>query len=203
MTRKRAVKRRRREETLAPQRLTLRVTLRYIEPAVWREIIVPNTYSLLQLHQAIQLVFDWLDYHLFQFHVGPRQFERAGSDLGGEDATAIILADLGLVAGSRFLYVYDMGDGWEHDVEVHSVEDLGAADDIDPLAYLTDGARAAPPEDVGGPPGYAHLLAALARRSGGDDQDLIAWAGADFDPELFDRRAVNHALVLASAWRVI
>jgi hypothetical protein len=31
----------------------------------------------------------------------------------------------------------------------------------------------------------------------------VEWIGADFDPERFDLRTANHALVLASAWRVI
>jgi len=35
------------------------------------------------------------------------------------------------------------------------------------------------------------------------EHDLVASAGPGFDPELFDRRAVNHALVLATAWRLI
>jgi hypothetical protein len=73
----------------------------------------------------------------------------------------------------------------------------------DPLAYVVDGARAAPPEDSGGPPGYSLMLQALTDPEGEDRDDLAAWLGTAFDPELFDLRAVNHAVVLASAWRVI
>jgi hypothetical protein len=184
------------------RRLILRVTLRYIEPAIWREISVPDAYSLAQLHRCIQLSFDWLDYHLFLFEVAGRQFARAEPDALGEDAAAVRLADLPLKARSAFLYVYDMGDGWEHDIEVRSTEAISLADP-DHLAYVLDGARAGPPEDVGGPPGYDHLIQALRSRRTVDDEDLIASAGPDFDPERFDRRAVNHGLVLASAWGVI
>lgn len=202
MTGKRVAKRGRSIQRGIPRRLVLRITLRNIDPPIWREISVPDAYSLSQLHRCIQLVFDWLDCHLFQFQVGARQFERGGSDLGGEDASATKLSELGFTAGSTALYSYDMGDGWEHDLLVVSAEN-DTQDDGLSLAYVLDGARAAPPEDVGGPPGYDHLLTALRRRNGGDDEDLIDWAGPDFDPERFDRRAVNHALVLASAWRAI
>jgi len=187
----------------APRRLTLRISLRYIEPVIWREITVPDSYSLLQLHRCIQLVFDWLDYHLFEFQVGSRSFEAPDPEAAGEDAGRTTLAELGLKAGSSLLYVYDMGDVWEHDIHVQAIETISSEDELDLLAYVVDGARAAPPEDVGGPPGYGRLLLALKRGSHDDDADLIEWAGLGFDPELFDRRSQNHALVLATAWGVI
>jgi hypothetical protein len=187
----------------APRRLTLRISLRDIEPVIWREITVPDSYTLLQLHRCIQLVFDWLDYHLFEFQVGPRSFEAADPDATGEDAGRTTLAELGLKAGSSLLYVYDMGDAWEHDILVQAIERIESDDEPDLLAYVIDGARAAPPEDVGGPPGYERLLLALRRGSHDDDADLIEWAGPGFDPELFDRRSQNHALILATTWGVI
>jgi hypothetical protein len=73
----------------------------------------------------------------------------------------------------------------------------------DVCAYLIGGARAAPPEDVGGPPGYEQALAAFAQRTRAEATDLVEWLGPGFDPELFDLRAGNHALVLATAWGVI
>lgn len=186
-----------------PRRLTMRISLRYIEPEIWREITVPDSYSLLQLHRCIQLVFDWLDYHLFEFQFGARSFEVPDSEATGEDAARTTLAQLDLRPGSSLLYIYDMGDAWEHDVRVQSVDPIDTEDDLDLLAYLIAGARAAPPEDVGGPPGYERLLLALTGASEQDDADLIEWVGPGFDPELFDRRARNHALVLASAWGLV
>jgi hypothetical protein len=183
--------------------LTLRISLRYIEPEIWREITVPDAFSLFQLHRCIQLVFDWLDYHLFEFQIGARRFELPDPEATGEDAARTTLAQLELQPGSSLLYVYDMGDDWEHDVRVQAVEPVKAEDRLDLLAYLIGGARAAPPEDVGGPPGYERLLLALMDAAHEDAADLIARAGPGFDPELFDRRAQNHALVLATAWGAI
>lgn len=56
----------------------------------------------------------------------------------------------------RFDYLYDFGDGWTHDVEV-----LGPGGDA---PGCVDGAGTCPPEDCGGPHGYAELLDALADR---------------------------------------
>ena len=44
-----------------------RITLRDIEPPVWREIEVPATYSLWDLHVAIQDAMGWKDCHLHAF----------------------------------------------------------------------------------------------------------------------------------------
>jgi hypothetical protein len=184
------------------RRLILRVTLRDIDPPIWRELSIPDSFSLAQLHRCIQLGFEWFDYHLYLFDVAGRQFARPEPDAFGENAAAVQLADLSLEAHSAFVYTYDMGDGWEHDIELRSETPISPAEP-DYLAYVLDGGRAAPPEDVGGPPGYERLLEAFQRRGTDDDEDLIAWAGPDFDPERFDRRAVNHALVLASAWGAI
>ena len=197
-----AAKRGKRSPKAEPRRITVRVTLRDIEPPIWRELSLPDAYTLEQLHRCIQLTFDWLDYHLFEFHVGARRFERADAEADGEDAAEVRLADLSLRKGSSFVYAYDMGDGWEHDVVVQSVKSIEPNEEPDLLGYVVGGARAAPPEDVGGSYGYVQLLLALGRRSAADEE-LVAWVGPGFEPELFDLRASNHALVLATAWGVI
>jgi hypothetical protein len=197
-----ATQRRKRALKAGPRRITVRVTLREIEPPIWRELSLPDSYTLEQLHRCIQLTFDWFDYHLYEFQIASRRYERADSEAEGEDAAGIHLADLKLRNGSAFLYAYDMGDGWEHDVVIQSVKPLEPAEESDRLGYVVGGARAAPPEDVGGPAGYEQLLRAVQRRSA-TDEDFVAWVGPGFEPELFDLRASNHALVLATAWGVI
>lgn len=208
MRRKASSKRVRPARPVAPQRLRLRVTLQRISPPIWREISVPDSFTLLQLHRAIQLVFDWLDYHLFSFQLGTRRLEGANPETEDEIADDVQLRELGLSVHSRFQYVYDFGDDWEHEIVVQAVRLDPPDEEPDKLAYLVDGARAAPPEDAGGPPGYERALAALARQSVADDAEdddaeLVAWLEPGFDPELFDRRAGNHALMLATAWGVI
>ena len=67
-------------------------------------------------------------------------------------------------------------------------------------AHIIDGARACPPEDVGGPFGYQQFLDTLAEDPDSEEaNDYRRWAGNDFNAELFDRRAANAAL-LRMAW---
>jgi len=193
-------KRIRRLKVAVPRRLALRVSLRDIAPAVWRIISVPDSYSLEQLHRCIQLGFAWLDYHLYEFQVGSRRLERPHSDAEGENAAAVTLAELSVNVGDRFVYLYDMGDYWLHDVEVLSAVPLTVDDEPDLLAYLVDGERAAPPEDAGGPSGYADLVRAFRNPSSARSRELLAWAGPGFNPDVFDVRAGNHSMILASAW---
>jgi hypothetical protein len=56
------------------------------------------------------------------------------------------------------------------------------------------GENACPPEDVGGAPGYANFLAAIADPRHDEHEDYLARCGGDFDPARFDRAAVNRAL---------
>ncbi|MGH8378844.1 MAG: plasmid pRiA4b ORF-3 family protein, partial [Gammaproteobacteria bacterium] len=57
-----------------------------------------------------------------------------------------------------------------------------------------DGARAGPPEDCGGPPGYQDLLDALANPRHPRHRELRRWVGKSWDAERFDLEAVNRAL---------
>lgn len=76
----------------SPNRLVLRATLRHTHPPIWREISVSDEFSLFHLHRVLQLVFGWLDYHLFQFEIGGRRFERQHEEATGDDASSAFLA---------------------------------------------------------------------------------------------------------------
>lgn len=47
----------------------LKVSLRDIEPPIWRRIHVWEDTKLPQLHRILQLSFNWEDYHLHDFVV--------------------------------------------------------------------------------------------------------------------------------------
>ncbi len=86
---------------------------------------------------------------------------------------------------SHFTYLYDFGDGWEHDVDI-----LGAGE-AQPGCRSGQGAR--PPEDCGGPGGYSHLRAVLADPAHPEHRELREWVGttSEFDATATDRRIVN------------
>ena len=50
----------------------LRLELLHIEPTIWRRVEVSLTTNLRALHELIQSVMPWENYHLYQFTVGAR-----------------------------------------------------------------------------------------------------------------------------------
>ncbi len=62
------------------------------------------------------------------------------------------------------------------------------------VAVCIDGQNACPPEDVGGPTGYAAFLRAMADPHDEEHEDFLEWAGGPFDPAAFDLAATNAAL---------
>ena len=142
-----------------------KITLLDIKPAIWRRIQVPDC-TLVDLHEYIQAAFGWENYHLHQFDIdGVRYGQPApdGDDFGMdfEDETDVLLSKLLPKSGrkSPWIYEYDFGDGWRHEVLFEGFPP------VDPKAkypLCLEGERACPPEDCGGPWGYADYLAAIA-----------------------------------------
>ena len=85
--------------------------------------------------------------------------------------------------GAEICYLYDFGDSWEH-----SITHQGACADgeVDAAAAVLGGARACPPEDCGGVPGYENPVEAMNDSDHPDRDDLLEWLGEPFEPELFD-----------------
>lgn len=143
----------------------LEIRLLEIKPRIWRRFAVRNNHSLMVLHDIIQMVMGWNDCHLHDFRIAgeiytPRYPELEGmDDLERKDERRAYLRDVLGSQGFRFRYMYDMGDGWEHELEVIKVHPP-EKDVRYPICLA--GGRACPPEDVGGPWGYADMLEALA-----------------------------------------
>ncbi len=170
----------------------LRVTLRDITPGVWRLLHVPAQTSLGELHEVLQVAFGWQNSHLHDFTVGKIRFGMIDveDEIFAVDEHA---APLGAVAraGTQMLYRYDFGDDWEHDIVVENVNP-NSGDSI----TCSAGARACPPEDCGGPPGYENVLRVLNDPNDDEYASMKEWVGRKFDPERFDSAAVNKRLAL-------
>lgn len=87
-------------------------------------------------------------------------------------------------SADRCTYLYDFGDGWEHDVELRQTLELSESFQ----RRLVDGARAFPPEDCGGLPGYEDCVAVA--QGSPDPEGLREWMG-DWDPERLDLKAAR------------
>jgi hypothetical protein len=165
-----------------------KITLLDIKPTIWRRIQVPDG-TLADLHEYIQAAFGWWNYHLHQFLIdGERYGPLApdGEDFGLEmiDETGVTLGKLIPKSGrkSRWIYEYDFGDGWQHEV---LFEGFPSAEVRSKYPQCVEGQRACPPEDCGGPWGYAEYLAAIADPQHERHEELLRWRGP-FDPGAFD-----------------
>ncbi len=176
----------------------LRVTLLDVSPLVWRLLRVPSAITLSALHAVLQVAMGWENRHLHQWLVGDEVYASSDEEDWGEDLADEATAVLGEIAtvDSVFQYDYDLGDGWEHVVEVVAVENYDGT--VPPVAVL-DGARSAPPEDSGGPLGYEHLLDALNDPADEDHEELVALIGDGFDANRFNIAQVNRQL--EAFWR--
>ena len=79
----------------------------------------------------------------------------------------------------RFVYTYDFGDNWRHDMIVEEVRD--GDPDMEYPAFV-DGARRCPPEDVGGPHGFMEFLEAVLDPAHEQHRDMVRWYDGPFDP---------------------
>lgn len=177
----------------------LKVTLKGSKPPIWRRIQVRGSMTLPRLHRCLQEVMGWDDYHLHMFVAKGAYGERI--DYGeldpeyGDDGTRnekrVRLDKLVAEPKDRFVYEYDFGDGWDHDIVVEKV--LPADPSVQYPICLT-GKRACPPEDVGGIWGFAEYLQALADPEHPEHEDRVEWGGGDYDPLEFDLEYVNARL---------
>jgi hypothetical protein len=169
------------------------IVLAGTHPLVWRRIRVPATYSFWDLHVAIQDSMGWKDYHLHDFQVlDPRSgtiLKLGIPDPDGSDDRGLV-ADwtefpLDYTAGAALLiqYTYDFGDDWQHAVIFEGFEQASGRRKLRPECLA--GAGACPPEDSGGPNGYARLLEILADPDHPDHDEYLEWAGAPIDPSSF------------------
>jgi len=188
------------EPVPSPSVFQLRVVLGGISPLIWRRLVVDASSTLEELHHVIQIAFAWSGDHLHRFKVHGRSYG-AGAP--------VALDHLGLRLGERFLYEYDFGDLWRHDLRV---EQITAAEGGLALPRCTGGRRAGPPEDSGGPWAFMeqtrpHRLFAVARRVAEILSEIIEDPAAVEDyceklvclrpwlmTERFDRRALNRSL---------
>jgi Plasmid pRiA4b ORF-3-like protein len=113
-----------------------KITLRDMPVPVWRKIQMDSESTFYELHQVLQLAFDWQNAHLHTFHVektnGRKEefieitsdsefnhyfesslFKKINNRL---DEQMERLSNWFKLPKDRVTYVYDFGDNWEHDI---------------------------------------------------------------------------------------
>ncbi len=126
-----------------------KVALRGISPLIWRRLLVRADTSLADLHHIFQLVMGWTNSYLHRFLIHGKEYGIAYDGGPGfeDDPRQIRLRAFQFRLRERFLYEYDFGDTWQHDIRV---EQIVAADPKRTYPVCIGGKRAAPPEECGG-----------------------------------------------------
>lgn len=176
----------------------LKITLQDTRPPVWRRFSAPGDVSLIRLHGHLQRIMGWTNAHMHQFIAEGWHFGTPDPDFPRPTQTGknVPLNQVLRKPNDRFVYEYDFGDGWQHEIVLERVV---AAEPDRLYPYVMDGARACPPEDCGGIAGYQRLLEALASSKHPDHGAVLAWVGGSYDPTAFDPDAMNG--LLHPGWR--
>jgi len=167
-----------------------KITLQGIRPPIWRRIQVKDC-SLDKLHEHIQTAMGWTNSHLHQFMIGgvlhgdlELLCESWQDEIQPVDSMHTRISTIVPENGRqlRFEYEYDFGDGWKHEILFEGClrAERGAR-----YPLCVDGARACPPEDVGGTSGYEEYLEVLANPEHEEHDSYLRWRGR-FDPEQFE-----------------
>ncbi|MBR1598815.1 MAG: SEC-C domain-containing protein [Lachnospiraceae bacterium] len=103
----------------------VKITLKDTKPPVWRRVILPEKITFGELHQVIQILFGWEDYHLHVFTFSDDEveivadFEDALDDAYLENQ--VLIDDF--INDNRYIeYTYDFGDDWQHRIVLEAVE---------------------------------------------------------------------------------
>lgn len=188
--------------------LELTVSLLLDRETCVRKLVVPANITFFQLHKILQVAFEWQDYHLFDFKVFSNDLQIYSRDLGWQNAAIITFVCteedreydkkaqlMGRIQISEymleyrhFLYTYDFGDNWDHQIEVTGILENYAGE----CPVCTEGEGNAPPEDVGGSYGFENFLDILANPLHEEHDFHKEWGEAqrykDFDIDAINRR---------------
>ncbi len=157
-----------------------KISLNYSDPVIWRQVLVPTTFSFKDLHKVIQVLFDWDEAHMHEFNAG-KAFR------GEKISDRIPLAIYFERPKQKANYTYDFGDSWEHEIAFEQWADNNKNITF-PVCIA--GENQAPPEDCGGIP----ALEALQDKKHPDRKNIIEWLEEDFDPAFFDMNRLNAQL---------
>ena len=171
----------------------MKITLKRIKPPVWRKFVVPKNMTFQKFSAVLEMIMGWTGFHMAAFQMptsGINIVCGAGCDFAPE-AASIADKEFGELDGkktklseflpdeTKFGFVYDLGDYWEHRVVIEKIIDDYEFNYPQVLSYNGN----CPPEDGGD----ARLLEDM--RENPDDYDE-----EDFEEFEYDLAEVNEYL---------
>ncbi|MFD2200146.1 plasmid pRiA4b ORF-3 family protein [Shivajiella indica] len=196
---------------LFPKLFKLKINLENMPFNIHRKVLVPTDIDMYELHLIIQVAMGWENCHLFQFGDKKKkpkirvQHDIDEDDLSGHHSDSFEAEELSLMEflnytdGKTFWYWYDFGDDWWHKISIQKVTKKELAD-FDDTPLCTEAAGLCPPEDCGGPWGFAQLAEAINEPKHPEYKNFREWLGIkgrkkiDFD--YVDIDAINDNLDL-------
>ncbi len=178
--------------------LQLRVSLNEAKPFVWRKFLIDENVSFHKLHEVIQVVMGWENYHLYQFVYNKTFIGLPDADTDLIDSRKLLLSQVFEKKKQKIGYEYDFGDSWEHTVLLEKfVEPI----DFQKYPVCIGGENACPPEDSGGFYVYQELLEIKKNKKHPEYKEkIVEWLGEDFNPKYFDLNNVNKQLSKKKFW---
>ena len=171
----------------------IKILLEDSKPPIWRRVLVPNSYTLAQLHDIIQITMGWTDSHLHAFHIDKKIYEKPNPAIESYDCDNTYDASKfpirKLQKGQKYHYCYDFGDNWDHIIEIEDT--LSDKNTMHPTCLKIT--NACPPEDCGGVWGYYKNLEILKDKKHPEYQDTKEWMG-NFYNEKMSLAEVNKEL---------
>lgn len=160
-----------------------KITLKESKPPIWRRVLVPDNFKLINLHNAIQSVMDWGCCHLWQF-----------GDYRSKLNKKLKITDVFTEINKQVLYIYDFGDNWDHIVKLEAIK---PADPAATYPICLAGRQAAPPCCCGGIDGFYEMLEIIKNPSHPEYEEKWEWLrsvsaddcfqpGYKFDPKSVD-----------------
>jgi len=172
-----------------------KIKLKHIKPPIWRGFKVKSDITLYKLYIILLKVMGWTGGHLHQFVINNRYYGTPDPEYDTFhktiDEKKVKLKDIIQHEKQKFIFEYDFGDGWEHEVVVKKI--LPYEKDVQYPVCLK-GKRACPPEDCGGPWGYMEFLEAIQTPKHPEHKSWLEWVGGSFDSEEFNLEETNELL---------
>jgi len=189
------------------QPLKLKISLEHMPHPVYRRLLVPREVNMLQLHCIIQFAVGWQFEHLFQFmdkrdnagiHVtipmeeDPFMSMRRVATFKA-DQVKLVEAFYTERDAKPFWYWYDFGDDWLHRIAFQKATKKDLAQ-YKGAPVCVDMYGVCPPEDIGGPWGYASFLEIINDNNHPEHNEMREWAGIPIKHR-YDENAVNQEVI--------
>ncbi len=182
------------QSKLQARTLQYRLSVKDVEPEIWRTVLVSSDTTLAKLHSILQVLMGWNNKHLYAFVIDKRRYTSPTEYDGVVEKRNSIKTKLSSVSvkDSEFItYEYDFGDRWEILLCMEPGREnlLGKQS-----AECLEGSRHGPVEDSGGSRGYMEKTKIYKNPQHKLHLEVRKLIGPNFDPEAFDLEQTNEML---------